>query len=39
MIFVAAANYLTDGCIQRRFAADPIAQRALPLLADERFFD
>ena len=39
MILVAAANYLKDGCIQRRFAADPIAQRALPVLARESFFD
>ncbi len=39
MTFIAAANYLKDHCIQRRFAADPIAARALPLLAAERFFD
>jgi len=39
MTFIAAANYLKDHCIQRRFAADPIAAKALPLLADERFFD
>jgi hypothetical protein len=39
MIFIAAANYLTDGRIQQRFAADPIAQRALPVLGAERFFD
>jgi putative glucoamylase len=39
MILVAAANWLTDGAIQRRFAADPIVQRALPVIADERFFD
>jgi hypothetical protein len=39
MTLVAAANYLKDHCIQRRFAADPIAQRALPVLAAERFFD
>ena len=25
--------------VQKRFAADPIAQRALPILADEDFFD
>jgi hypothetical protein len=39
MTFIAAANYLCDHCIQARFAADPIAARALPLLAEERFFD
>jgi len=25
--------------VQRLFASDPIAQRALPILADEDFFD
>jgi hypothetical protein len=39
MILVAAANWLCDGCVQRRFAADPIAARALPVLGAERFFD
>ena len=39
MIFIAAANYLKDHCIQRRFASDPIAQAALPLLGAERFFE
>jgi hypothetical protein len=39
MIFIAAANRLCDGCVQRRFAADPIVARALPVIADERFFD
>ena len=39
MIFLATANRLCDGCVQRRFAADPIAQRALPVLRAERFFD
>jgi hypothetical protein len=38
MILVALANHLVPGSIQRRFAADPIAQRALPILAEERFF-
>ncbi len=38
MLFVALANYLGDGCVQKRFMADPIAQRALPMLAEERFF-
>jgi len=39
MTFIAAANYLKDGCIQKRFAADPIAAKAFPILAEERFFD
>jgi len=39
MIFLAAANALTDGAVQRHFAADPIIARVLPLLAAERFFD
>ena len=39
MILVAAANHLADGCIQRRFASDPIAAHALAILGDERFFD
>jgi hypothetical protein len=39
MSFIAMANYLKDGCIQKRFAADAIVQRVLPLLADEDFFD
>jgi len=39
MILVAAANWMADGAVQRRFAADPIVARALPVLAAERFFD
>ena len=39
MILIALANHLEDGAIQRRFAADPIAQAALPLLRDENFFE
>lgn len=39
MLFIAVANYLKDHCIQRRFASDPIARRALPILRDEDFFD
>jgi hypothetical protein len=39
MILIAAANYLTDGVVHRRFAADPIVAHILPLLAAERFFD
>ncbi len=39
MLFIALANHLKDGCIQKRFAADPIVQAALPVIADEDFFD
>ena len=39
MTFIAAANYLRDDCIRRRFAADPIAARALAVIGEERFFD
>ena len=39
MLFIALANYLNDHCIQKYFAADPIAQRVLPMLAAEDFFD
>jgi hypothetical protein len=39
MIFLATANRLCDGCVQRRFAADPIAARAVPVMTDERFFE
>ena len=39
MIFLAVANRLCDGCVQRRFGGDPIAAKAAPLLADERFFE
>jgi hypothetical protein len=38
MLFLALVNYLTDGAITRRFATDPIMQRALPLIAVEDFF-
>jgi hypothetical protein len=39
MLFVAVANYLEPGVMQQRFAADPIAARALSILADEDFLD
>jgi hypothetical protein len=39
MLFIALANHLRDGVIQRRFAADPIAARALALLPAEDFSD
>ena len=38
MTFIAVANHLTHGAVQRRFASDPIAARALPILAGEDFF-
>ncbi|MCK7582479.1 MAG: hypothetical protein MZV65_47455 [Chromatiales bacterium] len=38
MILIALANYLRDGVIQKRFAADPIIQRVLPLLGAELGF-
>jgi hypothetical protein len=39
MLFLALANHLREGAIQRLFMADPIAAAALPLLRDEDFFD
>jgi hypothetical protein len=39
MILIAAANHLKDGVVQKRFAADPIVARVLPLLAAENFFE
>jgi hypothetical protein len=39
MLFLAVANHLTGGVIPRRFGADPIMARALPLLADEDFLE
>jgi len=39
MLFIALANHLHDHCIQKRFAADPIVQRALPMIGDEDFFN
>jgi hypothetical protein len=39
MLFLALVNHLTDQSVQRRFAADPIMQRALPVIAGERFFE
>jgi len=39
MLFIALANYLDEGRIQKRFASDPLMQRALPIIADEDFFD
>jgi hypothetical protein len=39
MSFVALANHLRDGAIQKRFAADPAVAPALSLLAEEDFFE
>ncbi len=39
MLFLALADHLAPHGLRERFAADPIVQRALPLLAAERFFD
>lgn len=39
MILIAITNYLKDGVVQRRFAADPIVAKVLPLLGAEKFFD
>lgn len=39
MIFLALANHLGDHVVQRIFTADPIVQRALPVISTERFFD
>lgn len=39
MILIAAANHLKDHCIQKRFAADPIAERGLAVIGDESFFE
>ena len=37
MIFLALANYLDHQCVQKHFASDPIAQKVLPILKDEKF--
>jgi hypothetical protein len=39
MILIAVANHLKHGIVQRRFAADPIIAKVLPLLAAENFFE
>jgi len=38
MLFVALANHLSDGAVQKLFEADPIVARILPLLASESWF-
>lgn len=39
MIFIALANYLKQGVIQKYFQKDPIAQKAKDLLEEESFFE
>ena len=39
MTFIALANHLCGGCVQARFAADPVVARALPVVTAERFFE
>ncbi|MEN8130097.1 MAG: glucoamylase family protein [Pseudomonadota bacterium] len=39
MLFISLANYLKDQSIQRYFAADPIAAKALAVIGEEKFFD
>ena len=39
MLFIALANHLNDGNIQKYFANDPIAANALTILDKEHFFD
>jgi hypothetical protein len=39
ILFVALANYLGDHCIQSHFSSDPITQKALPVIAEEDFFN
>jgi len=39
MLFLSIANHLSDGEVPSLFAQDPWVKDALPLLADERFFE
>ena len=39
MILIAINNYLNNGAIQRRFAADPVMKNIEWLLRSERFFE
>ena len=39
MVLIALANHLRDHAIQRHFAADPIAKRAIRVIREESFFD
>ena len=38
MLFLSVANHLTGGDVPELFASDPWIHDALPLLAEERFF-
>jgi len=39
MLFIALANHLTNGQVQKRFASDPIVQKVLPMIGEEDFFN
>lgn len=39
MLFLSVTNYLKGQSIQKYFASDPIAIKALALIGEERFFD
>ena len=39
MILISIANYLNDNSVRKYFAADPIAEHALAIMGEERFFD
>jgi hypothetical protein len=39
MVFISLANYLADHCVQKKFMADPISQKAMRVLKDENFFE
>jgi len=39
MLFLALADHLGEGCVRKRFAQDPVVQRALPLVVDEGAVD
>jgi hypothetical protein len=39
MILITLNNYLNDGAIRKRFHQDPINEKALPLLTEEKFFE
>ena len=39
MILIALNNYLNNGAIRRRFHQDPVNEKALSLLTEEKFFE
>ena len=39
MIFITLNNYLNGGAIRKRFHSDPINEKALKLLTEEKFFE